>query len=103
MSSDAEWDLLTTLVTAANRGDQAALCSLLASPETDLSDKPRCIHAAMLGISITPQNVKEHSQELEAFLAKITKDVESGLDVTTSIRLGVLRQVLHPDDNSRPE
>lgn len=96
MSSDAEWDLLTAIVTAANRGDQAALCTILAAPETDLSDKPRCIHAAVISISLTPQNVQEHREKLKAFVAKVAQ-ADITADMITAIRLGVLREMLCPE------
>lgn len=102
MSSDVEWDLLTTIVTAANRGDQKALCAILGDPDIDLSDKPRCVHAAITSISITPENVQEHYAELKLFLAKIA-ETETMVDMRTAIRLGVLREMLYPEDSDEDD
>lgn len=102
MSQDtnAEWELLTDIVTAANRNDQESLCALMASPDTDFSDKPRCVQAAIAGFNITPDNVREHSTALKSFFTKTEK---MDMDLRTGFRLSMIHQLLHPEPLSPKE
>jgi hypothetical protein len=89
--SSKEWGLLTAVVTASNQQNFEALYVILSAPENDFSDKPRCVMAAMMGIELIAEHVKQHRDALISFASHIA-NVDMSLQ--TSIRYEILKELL---------
>lgn len=89
--ANGEWELLTSIVTASNQRDYAALYGILANENLDFSDKPNCVHAAITAIDLVPENVSRHKEVLLKFVSKID-GIQT--DMRTGMRLEILKGLL---------
>ena len=89
--SNAEWDLLTKIVTANNQQDHESLYKILADENNDFTDKPRCVQAAVSAIRLVEEHVNPNKDVLQQFVEKVGS-VE--MDMRTGIRFEVLKEML---------
>lgn len=87
----SEWDLLTAICQANNKGNQERLHQVLVN--NDFTNKQRALHAAMTAISLTKDNVAAYKESLCQFVGKINDDIN--LDFGSAVRLEMLREMLN--------
>ena len=86
----SEWELLTSIVTSANNGNQAELSKLI--DNSDFSGKYLAQDAAITGFELTRENIAAH----KSAAIKISQFVESEKwGFRTIFRQGLLNEILN--------
>lgn len=88
---DAEWELLKAIVIAGNARDTAEICRLVNSPKNNILNKPRCISAALSGITLVLSHIAPHTEALSRFLSLLG---DTPLDLRSTYRKEMLRALL---------